>query len=362
MMTHKLLLAVLLALVMVVGITTAATITIESATVSVDSITTVDAVLDSAPNGLAGYSITFTVADGGVATIQSVSFPAWAVINTESATPGASVDLTAADLNTLVQAGATDVTLATFTLYGVSNGATTLNASITSIDNDLGNPINPSVAAAPVTVSPVAGATWPLCAGVTTGVASDIGSNIVTLNGVGVGAGDSWFVLGSTSNGYSWATEPVVGGGAYSTIMEGLPLSSGGTYYYRACSECGYGAEVSFTLGAVTPIPTTTYEEQYYAPFVETKWNMAALAEVVPTAYTDKWGMFIWALFWGGLMLAFWIRQEDVTIPAFLYIIVFIALQLSNWIPVEMIGISYLMLLVSFGGIFVSWFVGRKNI
>lgn len=200
---------------------------------------------------------------------------------------------------------------------------------------------------------------------VATNAATDVTNCSATLNGATDIAGNYAFEYSCSASGYTMCTENISCGAGvgYSYSVAGIPLSSGDTIYFRAVNkETGaVGAQQSFTLGAVAVLPTTTYTEEYYEPFIATKWNMAALAEVVPTAYTDKWGMFIWALFWGGLMLAFWIRQEDVTIPAFLYIIIFIALTLSDWIPVEMIEVSYLMLIVSFGGIIVSWFHGRKN-
>jgi hypothetical protein len=68
-------------------------------------------VYDSAPAGLAGYSINVNVTDPTVAVITGVSFPAWATMKDNSTLPSSSCNLKATDLNEQVQAGATSIPL-----------------------------------------------------------------------------------------------------------------------------------------------------------------------------------------------------------------------------------------------------------
>jgi hypothetical protein len=358
-MNVKGLLITLVAILLLVGVASAAT-TISIADVSTGEGGTATAYLiaDSFPAGFAGCSINVSVLNSTVGMVQSISVPSWASLNYITSTPSKYVDLIEVDGGDVITPGDTNVVLATITLAGYTYGSTQLGVVVYSMDDDVGTAISPTVDNATFTVA--SSDMWPLCAGVTTNAATGVTTSGATLNGAYSGA-YGWFVWGSASNMYTMKTANTSAGGAYSATLDGIPLMSGQTYYFRAASTCGYGVEKSFTAGTVTPVPTTTYTEQYYDPFIETKWNMAALANVVPTAYTDKWGYIIWALFWGVLFMSFWIRQEDVTVPAYLYIIIFVGLSLTNWMPTELVQVSWLLLLVAFGGIFYTWFRGRKN-
>lgn len=355
----KLLAITLLIAVIIIGGVNAAIVTVPSATVKELDTTDITITLDSAPNGLSGTAFRIQVLNGTVGEIYSVSLPAWAGLSLVESTPSQLVNVTEVDTGSSVQAGATNIVLAIVTVKGFVYGSSQLGVNITSMDDDVGGVLNPSVTNGTLTVS--SSDMWNLCGLMTTNAATAISSKNATLNGDLSGGGYAWFVWGGASNAYTMRTENKSVTGSYSQELDGIPLMSGKTYYYRSCSACGYGQEQSFTMGIVTPVPTTTYTDQYYKPFVATKWNMAALAEVVPTAYTDKWGYIIWALLWGVLFLSFWIRQEDVTVPAFLYIIIFIGLNLANWMPTQLVEVSWLLLVAAFGGIIYTWFRSRKN-
>lgn len=101
--------------------------------------------LDAAAAGLSGYNMTIAVADPTKAEITSVTFPSWAVINTCGSTPASSVTCTAADLNSQVQAGATNTNLCTVRLRSIASGATTCGITVNSMDNDVGGAIAPTI-------------------------------------------------------------------------------------------------------------------------------------------------------------------------------------------------------------------------
>jgi len=93
----------------------------------VDAIGATDSVnitLDVALAGLSGYNISITVDDPTIATIESVSFPSWAGLKSNSTLPAASCWIKAIDTAGHVQNGSADIRLATVTLKGLKSGVT----------------------------------------------------------------------------------------------------------------------------------------------------------------------------------------------------------------------------------------------
>jgi len=109
-------------------------------------------ILDEAPNGLAGYSITAQLSDGSVGEITAVSFPSWAGVNQHGTLPADSVLVRAADLNKNIQPGATGVLFATLTLRADAAGTTPVTITINQIDDDNYNLANPAVRSGSFTV------------------------------------------------------------------------------------------------------------------------------------------------------------------------------------------------------------------
>jgi hypothetical protein len=124
----------------------ASTISLGTAQVSsVGGTASLNLTIDSLPTGLSGYDINITAADPAVAEITGVSFPSWAVLNDNSTVPTSNLRISAVDLNNQVQPGAANVTLATITLQGLSDGSTPLQITANEIDDDSGNMITPVI-------------------------------------------------------------------------------------------------------------------------------------------------------------------------------------------------------------------------
>ena len=106
-------------------------------------------------DGLAGYDIEVSIANSTIAEIASVDFPAFGITD---ATPpsGPLLSIRAVDTADLVQAGATNVLLATLNIRGLLEGTTSVNISVTSLDDDLGNPIMTTVISGNLTIVNVA--------------------------------------------------------------------------------------------------------------------------------------------------------------------------------------------------------------
>jgi len=100
--------------------------------------------MNSAPVGLSGYSMTVALGTPGIARIAGVTFPAWAQMHLNTSVPAQSVTLTAADSGKQVSAGAVDITLVTLAIEGDAEGTTPITVTVTQIDGDGGYSIQPS--------------------------------------------------------------------------------------------------------------------------------------------------------------------------------------------------------------------------
>lgn len=109
-------------------------------------------ILDEAPHGLAGYSITVSLQDPDVGEITKVTFPTWATLNSNGILPADSVALKAADLMDGVPAGSTGITLATLTLRADEAGTTPVIITIKQMDDDNGGIMSPAIVAGSFTV------------------------------------------------------------------------------------------------------------------------------------------------------------------------------------------------------------------
>lgn len=103
-------------------------------------------ILDSAPDGIAGYKVNVSMATPGVAHTVVVDFPtAFSGMKSNSPLPAEEVKITAVDLSRSVQAGATNVTLCTLTVTGDTSGSTLMQPVIGELTDDNGDPVDASV-------------------------------------------------------------------------------------------------------------------------------------------------------------------------------------------------------------------------
>lgn len=116
------------------------TVRVTDASVDPGETTTVRVVLTSAPDGLAGYELVLSVADGETATVAGANYTDAFGLTTDPAVTddGRTVRLEAADVGGNVEGGATDVTMATVELRGESAGRTAVEIRPVQIDADGG--------------------------------------------------------------------------------------------------------------------------------------------------------------------------------------------------------------------------------
>jgi len=138
----------------VVTATDHTTVAVDDGSTDVDSTTTVPITLSSAPDGLAGYKLTVSVANSDKATITGVSVPdSYNYSTTETSNGGSSATAEAIDTHDNITAGATDVTLATVELRGEAAGDTELSLSVSQMDDDDGAAIEPATSPGTLSVS-----------------------------------------------------------------------------------------------------------------------------------------------------------------------------------------------------------------
>lgn len=109
--------------------------------------------LNQTTDGFSGYNVYLDVGSSSVAEVTAVYYPSWAVLNNVSSLPATDdILLKACDLNDMVQAGATNVELATLTINGLSVGTTDFVFTGQNFDNESGGNINISFTSGSVTV------------------------------------------------------------------------------------------------------------------------------------------------------------------------------------------------------------------
>jgi hypothetical protein len=128
------------------------TVRVADAELAPDGTATADVVLTSAPDGLAGYAVEVRV--GSVAEITAASYPDTFGLTSEPtfSDDRTRVTLEAADLNEQIQAGDSDVVLATVELSGLSSGDARLAVEPLQFDTDGGGTMSPATEAGTVTV------------------------------------------------------------------------------------------------------------------------------------------------------------------------------------------------------------------
>jgi hypothetical protein len=178
--------ATLAATVAGVGATAAAQdgLTVQATDASVDpgGTATVRVILTSAPEGLAGYELILSV-DGEAATVVGANYTETFGLTTEPAVSadGRTIRLEAADVGGNVEAGATDVALATVELRGESAGRADLEVRPVQFDADGGARMNVSVENGSIVVGePDPTATPTGESGTTDGSASSSGADAAT--------------------------------------------------------------------------------------------------------------------------------------------------------------------------------------
>lgn len=128
-----------------------------SITVQTGSSATINLALDDVPSGLAGYDLVVRFSNPGVAEITDVTYPSWAVINNTTYKSAGSVRISGIDISRQVEAGRTNIPLATLKIKGISGGTSSIIIESVYMDADGGSIITPTLPTGTVTVQGTSG-------------------------------------------------------------------------------------------------------------------------------------------------------------------------------------------------------------
>lgn len=166
-----------------------------------------------------------------------------------------------------------------------------------------------------------------------------------------------WFEYTGVSGSYMFKTpdQTMTSSGVFSNIVSGIPLQVGHTYYYRAGANDGtnivYGSEQNFITSPPLPQQTSTFGA-HLNTLINAKMNITQMTSVTPLPYTDIMGSIFWGLLFGVIFLMIFMRQEDITLPSELGLL--IGASLWALMPPEWVSMAYSLTIVSFAGLMYS--------
>lgn len=171
------------------------------------------------------------------------------------------------------------------------------------------------------------------------------------------------FQYGIVSGTYIYITDnqTITTNGTFTATVRGFPTIAGHTVYFRAVATEGsttvYGSELSYTLSAVTQITEYTFDTNYQE-LKDANFNITNLATAAPKAYTDIMGTIFYGFLFGIPFIVMWIRQEDVTLPAIVGII--LSGTIFSYLPETWLKVGYALFIVSIAGLVYQFYKSRR--
>ncbi len=136
-------------------------------------------------------------------------------------------------------------------------------------------------------------------------------------------------------------------------------LKPNNTYYVKACDNENCSNVVSVSVSKEEEL----LEQNFTAPFNNLMQggnllNISKLGETIPSVYTSLLTDMFWAMFFGGIFLAYWIRQEDVMLPSIVGMISGVAM--IGLLPPSAQHIAYILLVISIAGTLYTIIKARR--
>jgi len=163
--------------------------------------------------------------------------------------------------------------------------------------------------------------------------------------------------IGTSPNKFTYAYE-FHGSGTYTLTTTFLLPNE--TYYIKACDIDGNCTDViEFTCSKKAELE----KKNFTAPFNNLMQggnllNISKLGETIPSVYTSLLTDMFWAMFFGGIFLAYWIRQEDVMLPSIVGMISGVAM--IGLLPPSAQHIAYILLVISIAGTLYTIIKARR--
>jgi hypothetical protein len=148
--------------------------------------------------------------------------------------------------------------------------------------------------------------------------------------------------------------------GNFSVTLTELPFIRNQTYYFSAGCYSGYGYINSFKLPDQDLVIQTNYGYKL-SQLIAAKNNFTALAEVIGSVYTDRWGVLFYGVVWLAIIGAIWMRTEDIKIPLMAYILLSGTLNITRLMPANMVYFVYASIVIAMGALLYSLFKKRQD-
>jgi len=147
------------------------------------------------------------------------------------------------------------------------------------------------------------------------------------------------------------------GNGTYTITATFLKPNS--TYYVKVCDSENCSDIVSVSVSEKEQLMSQNFTSQFNTLTQGGNFlNISKLGEVIPSVYTSLLTDMFWAMFFGGIFLAYWIRQEDVMLPSIVGLIT--GSVLIVMLPPSAQHIAYILLVISIAGTLYTIIKARR--
>ena len=160
-------------------------------------------------------------------------------------------------------------------------------------------------------------------------------------------------IANATSNGYIFVSPSNTsfpyayshqGNGTYTITATFLKPNN--TYYVKACDNENCSIVVSVNVSKEEELMKQNFTSQFNTLMQSGNLlNISKLGETIPSVYTSLLTDMFWAMFFGVIFLAYWIRQEDVMLPSIVGLIS--GSVLIVMLPPSAQHIAYILLVIS---------------
>jgi len=163
--------------------------------------------------------------------------------------------------------------------------------------------------------------------------------------------------LGTSPDKFAYAYE-FHGSGTYTLTTTFLQPNK--TYYIKACDTGGNCTDVvAFVCSEKTDLEKRNFTSAFNNLMQGGNLlNISKLGETIPSVYTSLLTDMFWAMFFGGIFLAYWIRQEDVMLPSIVGMIS--GSVLIVMLPPSAQHIAYILLVISIAGTLYTIIKARR--
>ena len=171
-------------------------------------------------------------------------------------------------------------------------------------------------------------------------------------------SGETFVWYGEYPNGETWRSDNFTS--PTSITAWGAPILGGTKYYAKACDSTGCGNEVSYTMAAITPLPTYHYDAGFNG-IASSHFNLAYIGQWVVVAYTTNIPQPVFVgLIFGCIIVGFWRKTKSTRLISILLMILGPLIMYPNvglylGMPSVMQSLGAILFALGFAGVLLSF-------